>query len=986
MSELAEGPSNATPTAAQPSFEQQLDGKLSGGGGSSLSGDVASRASSAYGTDMSSVRVHTDSQSASMAESKGFQAFSYGGDVFGKSSALDTSSSEGQHVMMHELAHVAQTGGQRAGGVHGKVEVGTATDSSDALEVDADKGADAALAGGSYRVASAPLMVRGFGATAKKKTDIVHENQTRQEAEKVGFGGDDAKMIYSGNWNRDMNQLLIPTVREKLGEKGGPIVFSAMDLMHTLHFGYPIGGDAKSAGTPGKGPGQAGVQEFGSYDPVEHIDNPGGLTGGDVNKQGTSAEDLKNSTMNGPKGDQHASTNAGDPNKAYAEIDERYKAQFNAMKAGLKKGENELANPDEKIDAFKVDESGIPVYMQTSRTQLIKHLGDGLKQASSGKTEDYNRGLRYAGESLHIMQDYYAHSNFTEIAINILIDSKFSGKEVSKDGKGKSFVETLELSQLEPALADPKKTPHHLNSFVHKKGAGGTDPNNMKTKGGKEVMATGTFTLEDTIHSLKEKLGIALTSLNPFEKGASEKAARLVTWLESNPTYFKFKPTDTAAWIGSKMTSVNGAIEKLGKGMNMGLEVHGKVSAAAEKGWGHVKGLWHSAWGDDKQAEADVAGGNAKAEQTEAESKARQAAVTNFGKEWAATGASLSGGSLSSLLKFVQDTSAGLKLSNLAKMIPIVGDDAAALVEAAVKEIKEFLREKLESAFHQCMLQLTAEINAALAAALGSSEVHDKTGSSSMTQPTHTDIAKDFSDDQNGTEDKFSIIEEVGEFFQRVGGAKKAGQSLIDKAKARFDAVMSQKQGVIEGLKGAASDISAEVNGPASEEGAHKHQHRHDGAWMAPLADVLAHSSSNAILAAYKPQIENAKAGRPYDMTAITQKVMEFYKHPADCQGLWQGPFMAVLNGQVSGHSPEEGQEIALHIKKELARRIALPPMQQADNDQHTTGGKNRHGHDDDGDHVHGKKAPGHDHHDHDEGHEHEDEDHDHDHDHDHAH
>lgn len=971
MSELAEGPSNATPAAAAPSFEQQLDTKLSGGGGSSLSGDVASRASAAYGTDMSSVRVHTDNQSAQMAESKGFQAFSYGGDVFGKSSALDTSSSEGQHVMMHELAHVAQTGGQRSGGVHGKVEIGTATDSSDALEVDADKGADAALAGQSYKVQSAPLMVRGFGATAKKKTDIVHENQTRQEAEKVGFNGDDAKMIYSGNWNRDMNQLLIPTVREKLGASGGPIVFSAMDLMHTLHFGYPIGGDNKTG--PGKSPGQAGVQEFGSYDPVEHIDNPGGLTGGDVNKQGTSAQDLKDKTSD--------QTNAGDANTAYAEIDKRYADQFNQMKAGLKKGENELANPDEKIDAFKVDESGIPVYMQTSRTQLIKHLEDGLRQASSGKTEDYNRGLRYAGESLHIMQDYYAHSNFTEIAINILIDSKFSGNEVSKDGKGKSFVETLELSQLEPALADPKKTPHHLNSFVHKKGKGGVDGNNMTTKGGKEVMATGTFTLEDTIHSLKEKLGIALATLNPFEKGAGEKADRLMTWLESNPTYFKFKPTDAAAWIGSKMTSVNGAIEKLGKGMNVGLEVHGKVAAAAEKGWGHVKGLWHSAWGDDKQAAADVASGNAKAQQTEAESAARQKAVTAFSTEWAATGESLSHGSLRSLLKFVQDTSAGLKLSNLAKMIPIVGDDAAALVESAVKEIKEWLREKLESAFHQCMLQLTAEINAALAAALGSSEVHDKTGSSSMTQPTHTDIAKDFSDDQNGTEDKFSIIEEVGEFFQRVGGAKKAGQTLVDKAKARFDAVMSQKQGVIEGLKGAASDISAEINGPASEEGAHKHQHRHDGAWMAPLADTLAHSSSNAILAAYKPQIDNARAGKKYDMTAVTKTVMDYYKHPADCQGLWQGPFMAVLNGQVNGHSPEEGAKIAKHIKEELARRIALPPMQQADNDQHTTGGKNRHGHDDDGDFKHGKKAEGHDD-DHDDDHDH---DHDHDH-HDHGH
>ena len=951
MSQTAEGPSNATP-AAPPSFEQQLDSKLQGGSGSSLPSDVASRASSAYGTDMGAVRVHTDSQSASMAESKGFQAFSYGGDVFGKSSALDTGTEHGSHVMMHELAHVAQTGGQRAGGVHGKVDIGTATDSGDALEVDADKGAAAAVAGQSYSVQRAPLAVRGFGATAKSKGDIVHENQTRQEAEKVGFSGDDAKMIYSGNWNRDMNQLLIPTVREKLQEKGGPIVFSAMDLMHTLHFGYPIGGGPGEGGKapkPGSSPGMAGVKEFGTYDPVEHIDNPGGLTGADVNAQGSHAGNM---------------TNAGGENQVYAEIDQRYKDQFAAMKAGLKAGENEIANPDEKIDAFKVDESGIPVYMQASRTQLIKHLEAGLLQAGSRKPEDYNRALRYAGESLHIMQDYYAHSNFTEIAINILIDSKFTGQAVTKEGK--SFVETLELSQLEPALADPNKTPHHLNSFVHKKGKGGVDGNNMTTKGGKEVMATGTFTLEDTIHSLKEKLGIALTSLNPFEKGAGDKAAKLVTWLESNPTYFKFKPTDAAAWIGEKMSSVSGAVSKLGSGMNMGLKIHGKVAAATEKGWGHVKAGWHSMWGDDKQAAADIEAGNAKSDQTEAESAARQQAVTAFTNEWNATATSLQSGSLGSLLKFVTDTSAGLKLSKLAKMIPVVGDDAARLVEEAVTAVKEFLREKLEAAFHSAMLQLTAEINAALAAAMGSSEVHDKTGASSMTQPTHTDIAKDFSADQNGTEDRFSIIEEVGEFFHRVGGAKKAGQTLVDKARARFDAVMSKKTGVIEGLKGAASDISEEINGPASEEGNHKHQHRHDGAWMAPLADALAHSSSNAILAVYKPLLDVAKTGKCVDTTPIREVVMNYYKHPADCQGLWQGPFMAVLNGQIANQTPEKGREMALDIKKELARRIAKPPMEQADNDQHTTGGTNRHGDHDDGDNKHGAKAEGHGHDDHD--------------------
>ncbi|MBK9030112.1 MAG: hypothetical protein IPL61_02035 [Myxococcales bacterium] len=854
--------------------------------------------------------------------------------------------------MMHELAHVAQTGGERAGGVHGKVEVGTATDASDALEVDADRGAAAALSGSSYQVQRAPLAVRGFGATAKSKDDIVHENQTRQEAEKVGFNKDDAKMIYSGNWNRDMNQLLIPTVREKLGAAGGPIVFSAMDLMHTLHFGYPIGG--QEGAKPGASPGQAGVKEFGTYDPVEHIDNPGGLTGADVNAQNSSA------------GDMH---NAGSGTTAYAEVDSRYKAQFETMKAKMAADEaagkkNELANPDEKMDAFKVDESGIPVYMQTSRTQLIKHLDDGLTLAakpgsSTEKSANYDRALRYAGESLHIMQDYYAHSNFCEIAINILIDSKFSGNAVTKEGQGKSFVDTLQLSQLEPSLADPKKTAHHLNSFVHKKSGGATDPNNMTTKGGKEVMATGTFTLEDTIHSLKEKLGIALTSLNPFEKGASEKAEKLVTWLESNPTYFKFKPTEAGEWIGGKMASVQSAVDALGGGLSAGLSVHGKVASVAEKGWGHLKGAWHSAWGDDKQAAADVAAGDAKSAQTEAESAARKAAVANFTKAWGTTASDLSHGNLRSLLKFVNDTSAGLKLSNLAKMIPIVGDNAAELVEKAVTEVKEWLRQHLENAFHQAMLQLTAEINAALAKALGSSEVHDGTGASSMTQPTHTDIAKDFDDDQNGTEDRFSIIEEVGEFFHRVGGAKKAGQSLIDKAKARFDAVMSKKTGVIEGLRGAGQDIANEVNGPESEEGTHKHQHRHDGAWMAPLADQLAHTSSNAILAEYQTQLASAKSGGKHDMAPITKIVMDYYQHPADCTGLWQSSFMGVLTGQVAGKDPAKAQEDAMHIKKELAHRMSLPPMQQAANDEHTTGGTNRHGDHDDGDNAHGQGQGG---------------------------
>ncbi|MBK7078327.1 MAG: DUF4157 domain-containing protein [Myxococcales bacterium] len=956
----------AEPAAPASTVDEQLDRRLRSGGGAPVARDVAARASSAYGTDLGGVRVHTDSHAAAMAEAHGFQAFAYGGDVFGTASALDTGTPHGQHVMMHELAHVAQTGGERAGGVHGKVEVGTATDASDALEVDADQGAAAAIAGRSYHVQRAPLAVRGFGATAKTPTDIVHENQTTQEAERAGFSKADGAMMYSGNWNRDMNQLLVPAViaaKEQLQISCGPAIYSAMDLLHTMHFGYPIGGgpDAAPAAakpgeqpaprTPTPSPGLAGVEEFGAYDPVEHIDNPGGLTGHDGFRPGSHAGDL---------------AYAGGEHEAYASVDPRYQAEVAKAQA---KG-SALANPDERLDAFKVDESGIPMYMQASRTQLIKHLEDGLRRAQGGKQPDYDRALRYAGESLHIMQDYYAHSNFTEIAVNLLIDAKFSGGAVAKDGQGASFVERFELAKHNPALADPKQATHHLNSYVHRKQGKQVDPQNMATKGGKEVMATGTFTLEDTLHSLKEKMGIALTGLNPFEKmlegedvkdaKAAGKADKLLTWLESNPVYFKYKPTEVGAQIGAKMAAVSGAVAKLGKGINVTLAGHTAVAPTLEKWAGNVEGAWKSTWGDAPGAAAAVEAGHTKAAQIPQDDAARQQAVTAWTQHWDQAAEQLQHGDLRAQFAFLKETGDATKLEKMALLIPVIGDNIAALIKEAKHAIKETLRRALETAWNQTMLQLTAEINAGLARALGSSEVSDKTIASSMTQPTHTDIAKDFSNDQNGTEDRFALTEELGEYFDRVGGAKQAGRRLIDKGKAHYEAMRSGQVGVIAGVKGAMHDLSSELNGPATEEGAHKHQHRHDGAWLAPVADRLAHKASGAILTAYKPQLDHARTGQPYDMGAISSTVMAYYQHPADCRSLWEGEVMAMLDGQVAGRSPEEGREIALHIKQELARRVAQPPMAQSDNEQHTTGGTNRHGDADHGDFGHGTDAEGH--------------------------
>ena len=48
--------------------------------------------------------------------------------------------------------------------------------------------------------------------------------------QRAGFSKADGAMMYSGNWNRDMNQLLVPAViaaKEQLQISCGPAIYSA---------------------------------------------------------------------------------------------------------------------------------------------------------------------------------------------------------------------------------------------------------------------------------------------------------------------------------------------------------------------------------------------------------------------------------------------------------------------------------------------------------------------------------------------------------------------------------------------------------------------------------------------------------------------------------------------------------------------------------------------------------------------------------------
>ena len=108
------------------------------GGGSALDSQIVKKAGSAMGQDFSGVNVHTDSQADGLSRDLGAKAFTTGNDIFFQSGAYNPGSSEGQHLIAHELTHVSQQGGSAPSGQNKM----TVNDPNDQYEEEADSVAD----------------------------------------------------------------------------------------------------------------------------------------------------------------------------------------------------------------------------------------------------------------------------------------------------------------------------------------------------------------------------------------------------------------------------------------------------------------------------------------------------------------------------------------------------------------------------------------------------------------------------------------------------------------------------------------------------------------------------------------------------------------------------------------------------------------------------------------------------------------------------
>jgi len=86
--------------------------KSNKGGGSPMSRDTQDSMGAAFGAAFGNIRIHTDSEALQMSKELHAQAFTHGNDIYFNHGKYDPDSTNGKHLLAHELTHtLQQTGG-----------------------------------------------------------------------------------------------------------------------------------------------------------------------------------------------------------------------------------------------------------------------------------------------------------------------------------------------------------------------------------------------------------------------------------------------------------------------------------------------------------------------------------------------------------------------------------------------------------------------------------------------------------------------------------------------------------------------------------------------------------------------------------------------------------------------------------------------------------------------------------------------------------
>jgi len=204
LSRQGEGEAEATPEV-EAAIEQAR------GGGRSLDKGIQRQMESAFGTDFSGVRVHTDSTADTLNQALSARAFTTRQDIFFRQGEYNPGSSSGKELLAHELTHVVQ----QTGTVRGKLAIGQP---GDQYEQEADQVANdvvqmlKTVSSESAEVSSSTSIIQRACSECREEEQMTHSLDTRSLEE-----------TDQGTETLTASSLTINSGMSRIARNGGPV-------------------------------------------------------------------------------------------------------------------------------------------------------------------------------------------------------------------------------------------------------------------------------------------------------------------------------------------------------------------------------------------------------------------------------------------------------------------------------------------------------------------------------------------------------------------------------------------------------------------------------------------------------------------------------------------------------------------------------------------------------------------------------------------
>jgi hypothetical protein len=325
------------------------------------------------GQDFSRVRVHAEAPAGRSVEPLNALAYTVGEHIVFGPGRYRPHTDRGKHLLAHELVHVVQ---QRAGGVPwrpgpGGTKVG---DPADRFERAAGVCANRLVATGEdLGFLQAPsILTRDVlpiaGPSARTAGRAVQEPAViqRYQAGETGHGGIEERGLREAGLSRaEVSLVYYGNWLRDLSQLAGGAMNEVIRVLATGEFGRAPSDD-----------------ELGTYIATEHLDRPEG---------GGTAED----PLASPQEHAQAMQRLSPAQRRW--VDEQQTETFRAM---IRR---------------RSSSSGLPDWIERGKEHARRRL---LEALALGRNAD---GFRAMGDGLHVVEDYFSHSNFTEVALAQLV-------------------------------------------------------------------------------------------------------------------------------------------------------------------------------------------------------------------------------------------------------------------------------------------------------------------------------------------------------------------------------------------------------------------------------------------------------------------------------------------------------------------------------------------------------------------------------------